>query len=172
MLPGDLRGGVGSRWTGPTATESRIQISGGGEGVNPTTSLNGPTVGGRDGTCGTRQTSPRAALDRPCASQGAWRVEGGTQVSFTFHSNRVFAEPGWRTVLAHSDGVLTVHTGSQGRLTVPLGDRGPFIGSLRHAKRRKASTLSCRPNRALSDGSNGTTRMTDGKHDSDDDAVM
>ena len=52
-------------------------------GINPTTSLNGPTVGGRDGTCGTRQTSPRAALDRPCASQGAWRVEGGTQVSFT-----------------------------------------------------------------------------------------
>ena len=143
-----------------------------GRGFNPTTTIDGPTVGGRDGTCGTRQTSPRAALDRPCASQGAWRVEGGTQVSFTVHSNRVFAEPGWRTVLAHSDGVLTVHTGSQGRLTVPLGDRGPFIGSLRHAKRRKASTLSCRPNRALSDGSNGTTRMTDGKHDSDDDAVM
>ena len=93
-------------------------------------------------------------------------------------SNSQFTVPGFRRTtaggqcLAHSDGVLTVHTGSQGRLTVPLGDRGPFIGSLRHAKRRKASTLSCRPNRALSDGSNGTTRMTDGKHDSDDDAVM
>ena len=100
-------------------------------------------------------TAP-APLVRVPGRQGAWRVEGGTQVSFTVHSNRVFAEPGWRTVLAHSDGVLTVHTGSQGRLTVPLGDRGPFIGSLRYSKQRKASTLSCRPNPALSDGPNGT----------------